>query len=48
MVAMNCDKLKAVPLEQVKNKLKLAEAGHPLIKKGRALGTCFGDCKGSI
>ena len=43
MVAKKGEVLTSVPLAEVGGKLRLVPAGHPLIKKGRRMGVCFGD-----
>lgn len=43
MVAMKNTQIVPVPLEDVGGKLKLVEQGNSLVKKGRNMGTCFGD-----
>ena len=43
MVALRNDQITSVPLGETAGKLKLIDPGHSLIKKARALGTCFGD-----
>lgn len=45
MVAINNDVMKAIPLEEVGGKVKKVPPDHQLIKIGRQMGTCFGDCE---
>jgi len=43
MVAVRNNELMTVPLEEISDKLRLVEAGHPLINKARKMGVSFGD-----
>lgn len=43
MVALKNEEIVSVPLAEIAGKLKLVDPGHSLIRKARALGTCFGD-----
>ena len=45
MAAINNDKMEAIPLEEVGANVKKVPPDHPLIKIGRQMGTCFGDCE---
>jgi 6-phosphofructokinase 1 len=45
MVAIDNDKTKAIPLDEVGGKVKKVPPDHSLIKIGKEMGTCFGDCK---
>jgi ATP-dependent phosphofructokinase / diphosphate-dependent phosphofructokinase len=45
MVAIDNDKTKAIPLDEVGGKVKKVPPDHSLIRIGRQMGTCFGDCK---
>ena len=45
MVAINNDKMMSIPLAEVGGKVKKVPPDHPLIKIGRQMGTCFGDCE---
>jgi len=47
MVTLKNDSIVPVPLEETAGKLNLVSEDHPLIKKARDMGTCFG-CKSSI
>jgi len=43
MVALRNREMKRVLLEEVSGKLNLVPADHPLVKKARSIGACFGD-----
>lgn len=43
MVALRCNKVESVPLSEVAGKLNLVTEDHPLLKKARSMGTCFGN-----
>lgn len=43
MVCKEGETITSIPLEQVGGKLKLVPAEHPMIKKSRKMGICFGD-----
>ena len=43
MVCKEGETITSIPLEQVGGKLKLVPAEHPIIKKSRKMGICFGD-----
>jgi 6-phosphofructokinase 1 len=45
MVCKDGETVTSVPLEQVGGKLKLVPADHPIVKKSRKMGICFGDKK---
>jgi ATP-dependent phosphofructokinase / diphosphate-dependent phosphofructokinase len=48
MVAKKGEDLVAVPLSEVGDNLRLVPPDHPLIKKGRKMGVCFGDGDGCL
>ena len=43
MLAVQCEKIKPVPLEDVARKKKFVPVDHPLIGAARLVGTRFGD-----
>lgn len=43
MVCKEGETITSIPLEQVGGKLKLVPPEHPIIKKSRKMGICFGD-----
>ena len=43
MVCKEGETVTSIPLEQVGGKLKLVPPEHPIIKKSRKMGICFGD-----
>jgi len=43
MVAIKNDEVTTVPLKDVAGRLKTVTPDHPLIKRARSIGTCFGD-----
>ncbi|WP_020612785.1 ATP-dependent 6-phosphofructokinase [Sediminispirochaeta bajacaliforniensis] len=43
MVALHDQHVEGIPLSEVAGKLKLVPGDLPLLRKARALGTCFGD-----
>ena len=43
MVAMQGDRIVAIPLEEVTDKIKTIPLDNGLLQKARNLGTCFGD-----
>lgn len=43
MVALRNDDITEIPLSEVAGRLKTVPMDHPLIRKARAIGTCFGD-----
>jgi 6-phosphofructokinase 1 len=43
MVTLNNDHVESVPLSEVSGKLKLIEAGNPLVSQARNMGTSFGN-----
>lgn len=43
MVALRNNSIVPVPLQEVAGKLNLVTADHSLVKKARAMGTCFGN-----
>jgi len=43
MVAKKGEETIAVPLSEVGNKTRLVPKDHPMIKKGRMMGVCFGE-----
>jgi phosphofructokinase-like protein len=43
MVAIRNDGVITVPLKEVAGKLKTVPQDHPLLKRARSIGTCFGD-----
>ena len=45
MVAINNEILNTIPLEKVGGKVKTVPPDHHLLKIGRQMGTCFGDCE---
>jgi 6-phosphofructokinase 1 len=45
MVCKDGETVSSVPLEQVGGKLKLVPFDHPIVKKSRKMGICFGDKK---
>jgi ATP-dependent phosphofructokinase / diphosphate-dependent phosphofructokinase len=45
MVAINNEILNTIPLEKVGGKVKMVPPDHHLLKIGRQMGTCFGDCE---
>ncbi|HKL66560.1 MAG TPA: ATP-dependent 6-phosphofructokinase [Bacteroidales bacterium] len=45
MVTLRNDTIVPVPLDEIAGKLKIVTDDHPLVKKAKAMGTCFG-CNG--
>lgn len=45
MVAINNEELNTIPLEKVGGKVKAVPLDHHLLKIGRQMDTCFGDCE---
>jgi 6-phosphofructokinase 1 len=43
MVALKDNNIISVPLEEIAGKLNLITPDHPLVKKVRSMGTCFGN-----
>lgn len=48
MVAIHNEVLNTIPLEKVGGKVKPVPSDHNLLKIGRQMGTCFGDCESLI
>ncbi|MBS0011928.1 MAG: 6-phosphofructokinase, partial [Bacteroidales bacterium] len=47
MVTLRSDNIVPVPLEEIAGKVKIVTEDHPLVLKGKWMGTCFG-CKESV